>query len=41
MGNLDIESLERIDDFNPDKPTTKVLHFIRNIPLKMKEPLTS
>lgn len=24
MGNLDIESLERIDDFNPDKSTTKV-----------------
>lgn len=24
MGNLDIETLERIDDFNPDKSITKV-----------------
>lgn len=24
MGNLDIESLQRIDDFHPDKSTTKV-----------------
>lgn len=36
MGNLDIETLERIDDFNPHNSTTKV-KCTENSPLKLKK----
>lgn len=40
IGNLDLETLERIDDFNPDKITTKVPTHKIIATLKTKEQLT-
>lgn len=37
MGNLDIETLERIDDFDPDKSTTKVQPTFKHLSSWMKE----
>lgn len=37
MGNLDIETLERIDDFNPDKSITKVQRTFKHLSRWMKE----
>lgn len=40
MGNLDLETLEIIDDFNPDKIITKVPMHKKIATLKTKEQLT-